>query len=173
MSDSTWDGELPDGLHALQQQFPVLLIFLRHFGCTFCREALADVVDSRVAIEATGARVAFVHMSPRDEADAWFAWYGMSDVLQISDPDKQLYRQFGLTDASLGTLVQPAVLASWFRTAVVEGHGFGAAGPNWRQLTGTFVIFRGRILTALRYDTSAVRPDYLAIVRAIDHATMA
>ncbi|MFN8816592.1 MAG: hypothetical protein ACK5ZV_07645, partial [bacterium] len=27
----------------LSMRSPVLMVFLRHFGCTFCREALADV----------------------------------------------------------------------------------------------------------------------------------
>jgi hypothetical protein len=32
MEASTWQGRLPAALEALQQQSPVLLIFLRHFG---------------------------------------------------------------------------------------------------------------------------------------------
>ena len=50
-----------------------MLVFLRHFGCTFCRETLADVARHRDAIAATGAQVAFVHMSRPAEADRWFA----------------------------------------------------------------------------------------------------
>ncbi len=48
----------------LSNDQPVLLIFLRHFGCTFCREALADLRVQRSRIEAAGVRIAVVHMSP-------------------------------------------------------------------------------------------------------------
>ncbi|MDV7393380.1 hypothetical protein RZS08_18550, partial [Arthrospira platensis SPKY1] len=47
----------------LSKQKPVLLVFLRHFGCTFCREALEDISQKRASIEANGTQIVFVHMS--------------------------------------------------------------------------------------------------------------
>ena len=32
-------------LLALVEASPVLLVFLRHFGCSFCRQAISDVAD--------------------------------------------------------------------------------------------------------------------------------
>jgi hypothetical protein len=112
-------------------------------------------------------------MSSPEEADQWFNQYGVSDFVRISDPDKTLYRQFGLGDASAMQLMHPRVWWPWFRTALVSGYGVGAAGPNWRQLTGVFVIHRGRILASIRHRNSAARPDYVAFVRgAIAGATI-
>lgn len=104
-------------------------------------------------------------MSPPDEADAWFETYGVADFVRISDPDKTLYRQFGLEEASLLQLSHPGVWGPWFRTAVLGGHGVGAAGPNWRQLTGVFLIRSGQILAEVRHRNSAARPDYVALAR--------
>ncbi len=42
---------------------PVLVVFLRHSGCTFCRESLADIARGRAAIEANGTRIVIVHMA--------------------------------------------------------------------------------------------------------------
>ena len=109
--------------------------------------------------------MAFVHMSTPDEADRWFDHYRVPDIVRVSDPDKRLYRAFGLEQATLRELAHPRVWWPWLRTAVVRG--FGASGPNWRQLTGVFVIHRGHILAAIRHRNSAARPDYVALVHGL------
>ncbi len=158
---------LPEPLHGMAEHAPVMLVFLRHFGCTFCRETLADVARHRDAIAATGAQVAFVHMSPPAEADRWFAEYKVADLPRISDPDKHLYRLFELEEGSLNQLANPRVWWPWFRTAVIEGHGAGAAGPNWRQLTGVFVVHRGKVLDGIRHGDSTARPDYVGFLTRV------
>jgi hypothetical protein len=106
-------------------------------------------------------------MSRPDEADYWFGHYGVAEMTRISDPDKMLYQQFGLEEGSLWELTHPRVLWPWFRTAILHRHGVGAAGPNWRQLSGVFVIHRGHTLAAIRHRNSAARPDYLALLRGL------
>ena len=32
-------------LQALVEDSPVVLVFLRHFGCSFCRQVMSDVAD--------------------------------------------------------------------------------------------------------------------------------
>lgn len=123
------------------------------------------MAHDRAVLESAGTQVAFVHMSPPEEADPWFERYGVTDVVRISDPGKTLYRAFGLGEASLAALAHPRVWWPWFRTAALAGHGAGAAGPNWRQLTGAFLVHRGRILASARLRNSAERLDYLGLVR--------
>ena len=106
-------------------------------------------------------------MSSEAEADHWFSTYGVTDLLRISDPGKGIYRQFGLEDATLWELAHPRVWGPWFRTAVMSRHGIGSGGPNWRQLTGVFVIHRGRILASIRHRNSSERPDYVAFVQGL------
>ena len=125
------------------------------------------MASRRADIESTGTQVAFVHMSSAEEADSWFERYGVTDILRISDPEKTLYKEFDLEEASLGELLHPRVWVPWFRTAILSGHGVSAAGPNWRQLTGAFVVNRGRILAEIRHRNSAARPDYVAFVRGV------
>ena len=106
-------------------------------------------------------------MSSEHDADRWFEHYGVSDIVRLSDPEKRLYRAFGLEQASLGELAHPRVWWPWFRTAILHGYGVGLAGPNWRQLTGAFVVYRGHILAAIRHRNSAARPDYVALVHGL------
>ena len=43
------------------EDVPVLVVLLRSFGCTFCREAMSDVAAAKPRLDAAGVRVAFVH----------------------------------------------------------------------------------------------------------------
>src|ERR1700761_4693107 len=70
---------------------PVLLIFLRHFGCSFCRQTLDDVSKIRDLIEAKGVRPVFVHLGTPERAKPYFDYYHLSDVERVSDPEASLY----------------------------------------------------------------------------------
>jgi len=107
-------------------------------------------------------------MSTPADADHWFTHHGIADIVRISDPDKTLYRAFGLGQASLAELVHPRVWWPWIRTAVLGGYGAGRAGPNWRQLTGVFVLHRGQVVASVHHRNSAARPDYLALLRGLN-----
>jgi hypothetical protein len=128
---------------------------------------LASVANRRAAIEAAGTQVAFVHMSDPREADEWFDHYGVPDIVRVSDPEKRLYHAFGLEQATVKEIAHPRVWWPWIRTALLQGYGAGLAGPNWRQLTGVFVMHRGHILAAIRHRNSAARPDYVALVHGL------
>jgi peroxiredoxin len=144
---------------------PALVVLLRSFGCTFCREAMADVAAAKTAIREAGAEVAFVHSESMQEADPWFAKYGLTDVLHISDPDLDHYRAFGLGRTRATSLVDPQV---WTRGAASAlAHGFGVQSAEMmRRQPGVFVVEAGRVLAEFRHRTPADRPDYLALVRA-------
>jgi peroxiredoxin len=149
-------------LAELSKAGPVLTLFLRHFGCPFCREALADVAERREKLRAEGVGVAVVHMGTDAEAVAVFTQYGLADdaVSRISDPEANLYRAFGLRRGNLWQLFGPYVT---FR--VLTGAGFSKykLGPRVGDITrlqGAFLVRDGQILNAHRNITQADRPDY-------------
>ena len=145
---------------------PTLVVLLRSFGCTFCREAMADVSAIKHAIHDAGANIAFVHAASSIDAAPWFAKYGLDDVMTISDPDRAHYKAFGLGQASAAALIAPAV---WARGAVCAlSHGFGVqTSAMLRQLPGVFLVQGDRILNEYRHRSNADRPDYLALVRTL------
>ena len=114
-----------ESLTQITAQQPVLLVFLRHFGCSFCREAIADIAKRRKGLEAQGVRIVFVHMAPDKEvAEKFFRKYRLFPIDHISDPEKRFYQAFGL---GRGTPAQLFGLMNWirgFQAGVVEGHGF-------------------------------------------------
>lgn len=143
---------------------PVLVVLLRSFGCTFCRQAMADVAKVRPQLDAAGVRVAFVHGASPDEAEPFFAKYHLTDVPRVSDPALSHYKAFGLGRTGAQALVDPLV---WTRGAVCAlSHGFGAqSGDLLRQLPGVFVVQGDTIRAEYRHRSPSDRPDYVALVR--------
>src|ERR1700728_4248270 len=76
----------------LVDESPVLLIFLRHFGCSFCRQTLDQVSSIREGIEGRGVRPVFVHLGSPERAKPYFDYYHLSDVERISNLDASLYQ---------------------------------------------------------------------------------
>ncbi|MBY0496309.1 MAG: redoxin domain-containing protein [Cyanobacteria bacterium] len=144
---------------------PTLVVLLRSFGCTFCREAIADVAAVKHDIHDAGANIAFVHGASSIEAAPWFTKYGLDDVMTVSDPGLDHYKAFGLGQASTAALLAPTV---WARGAVCAlSHGFGRQSSEMlRQLPGVFLVQGDHILAEYRHRTNADRPDYVALVRS-------
>jgi len=141
---------------------PTLVVFLRHLGCTFCREALADLRARRASLESGGTRLLLVHMSPGDQAEPIFSRHGLDGIEHVSDPDQVLYRAFGLARGSLLQLFGPRV---WVRgvLATLRGHLVGKLAGDGLQMPGVFLVENGRIVRAFRHRTAADRPDYAAL----------
>jgi len=70
-------------LLALADESPLLLVFLRHFGCAFCRQAISDVAELRPELVKRGIRPVFVHLGPPELARVYFDYYGLNDVEQM------------------------------------------------------------------------------------------
>jgi len=152
-------------LDELSRVSPVLLVFLRHAGCTFCREALADIAEQRQEIEAAGARIVLVHMGTEDHAEQLFPKYGLDSAIRINDPNRSLYRAFGLERGTLMKLFGPKVLVRGFHAGIVKRHGIGWLVGDGFQMPGVFVLFHGEVLRSYRHQSAADRPQYVQIVR--------
>ena len=147
---------------AVLAERPLFLVFLRHFGCTFCREAVADLSEKRQAIEANGAPLALVHLGTEEKAQWFFKPYGLLDVPRLSDPEGHLYQAFGLLRAELRQYLNSEsilrMLNAWFR-----GHFVGFPAGDIERMPGAFLINRGEIQKAFRHKLVSDRPDYLAL----------
>jgi peroxiredoxin len=151
-------------LDELSRLSPVLLVFLRHAGCTFCREALSDLAQARPSIEAEGARLVLVHMGTDEQGRALTSRYGLEDCPRISDPDRSLYRAFGLRRGSLGDLFGPKVWWRGFQAGILARHGIGALAGDGFQMPGVFLLYAGQVIRSHRHLSAADRPDYAALV---------
>jgi hypothetical protein len=85
-----------------------VLLFVRRFGCVFCREQVAEVQTHAAELEAAGADVVVVGNGSVVEAAAFATEYaGLLRVL--TDPAREAYCAFGMqrgwrTAANVGTV---------------------------------------------------------------------
>lgn len=159
---SAYASQTGQSLASLLAERSVFLVFLRHFGCTFCREAVAEIAAKRGAIEAQGAPLAFVHLGTEDKAQWFFKPYGLLDVPRFSDPTGNLYQAFGLARAELRQYLNSQsivrMLGAW-----TKGHfAFYPAG-DVKRMPGAFLLHKGEIRKAFRHKLVSDRPDYLAL----------
>jgi hypothetical protein len=150
----------------LSKNQTLLIVFLRHSGCTFCREALADLKNQRERLAAAHVLPVLVHMGDEAAGEVFFASYALSDVPRISDPMCQLYRAYGLARGKISQLLGPAVWWRGFKAAILAGHAVGPAGGDGFQMPGAFLVRDGKILHAYRHTTAADRPDYCELAQA-------
>ena len=152
-------------IEELSEDRPTLLVFLRHAGCTFCREALSDIAAQRRELEREGVRTVLVHMSDADFGRRFFGRYGLDDLPQIANPSQTLYKAFGLQRGSLVSLLGPSVWWRGIQAAILSRHGVGPLMGDGFQMPGIFLVFHGHVLRSYRHRTSADRPDYVNFAR--------
>lgn len=150
-------------LDELSRLSPVMLVFLRHVGCTFCREALADLAAHRRQIERGGTRVVLVHMGTDQQVAPMLKHYGMSDIDRVSDQKQSVYRAFGLGRGRFLELFGPKVWWRGFQAGVLARHGVGTLVGDGFQMPGVFVVYHGEVIRSYRHQSAADRPDYLAL----------
>jgi hypothetical protein len=90
--------------------------------------------------------------------------YDLGQCEQISDPTGHLYNQFELSKAHWWDLIGPHTWWPGFKASVLQMHGVGRIVGDIKQLTGAFLIERGKIVKAFRQKYSSDRPDYRAMV---------
>jgi peroxiredoxin len=147
---------------------PVMLFFLRHFGCSFCRESLSELGKKQKTIEAAGIRLIFVHMSTYKIAESYFKKYRLRNIAHISDPACNFYAAFGLIKGNFNQLLGLKNLIRGFETNVIGNHGL-----TWNadllgdalQMPGIFLIHQNEIKESFIHQYSSDKPDYDQLMR--------
>lgn len=147
----------------LSERSPLLVVFLRHSGCTFCRQALDDLARQRQRIEALGVQIVIVHMDDIAKMQGLAAKYGLGDVVMVADPQQQVYQAFDLQRGNLWQILGPGVIWRGLKAALLERHGFGVPSADVRQLPGAFLVRHGKVERAFYHRTAADRPDYCSL----------
>lgn len=154
-------------LGELSSQGRVMVIFLRHAGCTFCREALDDIAQLRDRLEEVVRAIVFVHLIPIDKSEDFFEQHGVGDIHRIYDPEKKLYKAF---DLKRGSVAQLFGMKNWHRgieAGIRNGHGIGWIAGDPLQMPGAFLIEGNNVTRAFRHEYAGERPDYEGLVRSL------
>ena len=138
---------------------PTLLVFLRHFGCTFCRETVADL---REAASAPGfPPVLFFFQGVPIEGRAFLRRY-WPGARAVSDPELFFYEAFGLQRGSLLQLFGPAVFRAG-RRARGKGHENGSRSGDIFRMPGAFLVERERVVWQHQYRHAGDHPDFRSL----------
>ena len=157
-----------DSLLKLSHKGPVLLTFLRHFGCIFCREALHDLADRKEKILQANITLVLVHMSDTNLAEQYFVEYELPWVDHISDPSCELYSSFGLAKGGPSQLLGLKNLIRGFYISMNTkslpslrfiGDGF--------QMPGIFILDKGNIVDRFIHLSAADRPNYDEMIHKV------
>ena len=124
-----------NSIFELSRRKKVILVFLRHFGCNFCRETLTEIEQIRKDIDESQAKIVLVHQSSRKYASEFLPIYNLQDLEHVSDTGHVLYKSYGLDNHGILELLKPRVILGVLRS-LWKGHLFGKVTGNPRQLPG-------------------------------------
>ena len=127
--------------------------------------AVSEISKKRSELAATGAQLAFVHMGNEEQAQKFFAKFGVNDEHRVSDPEQKLYKTFSL---QRGTFSQLFGLKFWkreMRDKIMLTHGIGKVVGDSFQLPGVFLIQHSEVLKAFRHDSVADKVDYVGMAK--------
>lgn len=150
-------GLVPGTLRDQLDEDVSLLVFLRHFGCMFCRETLSDL---RAATENDPdfPNVLFFFQGSATEGRAFLRRY-WPDARAVADPHLELYELLGIRRASFVEALGPSVLMARSR-ARKKGHRNGPrSGDIWR-MPGVLAVRGEEILWAHHPEHAADHPDF-------------
>lgn len=144
---------------------PTVMVFLRHFGCLLCAEHAAQIEAMRPAIEARGAKVAFVGNGNVGFARAFAEDQHVRAPLVVS-PDRTAYDALGFEKGVASTFAPSSVLHAV--RAFFGGHRQGPVqGAPWQQGGVAVVLPGGAVPWVYRSREAGDHPPEAAILAAI------
>lgn len=161
-----FDTNSGENLLDLSQEKPVLLVFLRHFGCVFCMDTLEHIAKVHEEFERCGTRIVLVHMVSEAEAKEHLQTFGLAHLPHISDPESMLYKRFRLRRGRLGELFGPKALRTALQLYVKRGFTVGPEVGDSLQMPGVFLVDQGRIRAGFVHKSAADQPDYDRLLAA-------
>ena len=155
-----------NSLFQLSDSNQVMLIFLRHFGCNFCRETLRNIANSKSEIESNGYKIILVHQSSKEYARKMLDIYELSDLEHISDRSLILYKSFGISSLKFVEYFNFKVLFRFF-SSVLKGDLPGKIQGDPNQKPGIILFHERAIIDRFNYRHIAQRPNLSQIATQI------
>jgi peroxiredoxin len=147
-------------LRSLWASRPLLLVFIRHFGCPQCKEVLDFLTQNASQLEANGLGVAILTQGNVAETEA-FCRERAPGLRCLADPERRAYRAYHVERGGLReTFLSPRV---WRANQRAARKGYQVElpppGQDAMQMGAFFVIgVDGRIRLPYYYDDIADHP---------------
>ena len=122
----------------LSRRKPLLVVFLRHSGCTFCREALSDIAAQRRRSNSEERRSRWCTWATKSQRNCWRRTacpICTASGIRCALSTKRSVCRWGGFRQLFGLKV-------WWRgfQAFLAGHGIGGLNGNGFRMPGTFLI---------------------------------
>lgn len=147
---------------------PLVVVFVRHYGCLFCRERAAEVRAHRATIERKGARIVFVGNGLPAMAREFAAQHA-EGLPVLSDPQKQAFELAGMR-RGLATVLRPSMLKNAWRAFRAGHRQAKVQGDPWQQGGALVLGSDGAVLHAQRDDAAGDAVDWARVIAAIPDA---
>jgi len=142
-------------------QAPTLLVFLRHFGCPFCKETLAGLRDASQS-SAAYPPVLFFYQGTQNEGRAFLRRY-WPEARAIADAESVFYEGMGIGRAGLVQMFHPGVLPALLRVRAAGYTDGEGGGGDSRRMPGLFVSRGAEIVWSYRPRHQADHPAFARI----------
>ena len=156
-------------LSDLWAEGPAVLIFLRHIGCTFCREHVAQLDRESARFQQVGAKLGLITVGQPGDTDEFCRNRLLYPAFVcLSDPDKAAYSAYGLARGSGSELINSHVVSRGFQ-ATLHGHFLGMPKGDPFQMPGLFIVDRtGIVRYAHRHRDVADNPPNAELFTALE-----
>jgi peroxiredoxin len=121
-----------------------LVVFMRHFGCIFCREQAKLLRDAYQQFNERGVSIVTVGLGTPEDAEGFASWLKLPYPV-LGHPDPEIHAEWGLGKASAVSMVNPGLVTSGFR-ALKTGSIQGKPTGDPKQLPGMFLVDRTGIV---------------------------
>jgi hypothetical protein len=151
---------------------PTVLVLLRHLGCLFCQEHLAQLRTHAEEIDAAGGRIAVISFAAPQHVDRFARALG-HPYLWLSDPARVSYRAFRVgRGGPLNPFSRTDLWSNFVST--LKGRPWIPQQRDIWQLGADFVFDpEGNLTMAYRCRASHDRPSAAAVINAFRKATPA
>ncbi len=143
---------------------PTLLVFLRHLGCLFAQEWLAEIQASGTSDPSFPA-VLYFHLGTKEQGDSFFE-PSAPEARAVADPKRLFSKALGVPSASPIQLLDPRVWACGLR-ATRQGHKQGKPVGDPLVMPALFLVEGNQITWKFIPDQMGGLPKVADIPRPV------
>jgi len=149
----------------LSKDKTLMIVFLRHLGCVFCREALNDISENKLNWEKEGVEIVLVYPATEEEGNEYLSQFNLNSIEKIADPECILYQKFGLAKGNFSQLFGLKTIIRGFEQAAKGNLPTLKQVGDGFQMPGIFLIKNGVVRDKYIHQSASDRPDYNSLIQ--------
>ncbi len=131
----------------LSNKSKILLVFVRHSGCCFCRQTLEHLKNNLEHLSQNAITPIIIHMGgTHEEICKLLTKFNLDHLKTVSDPSCNLYKAFNLPRGTITQLFGLNVIKQALISLFKNNHGIGKLNGDGFQLGGAVVIFNSEVI---------------------------